>query len=515
MKLRFYPFAATFLLMFSGSFLQNANAIDIPVLTWEQGKSQSVVLGDPTGLGNWDVILKSDSGVIREFKVSRSNAANFKVYTINIPNSLPTGSYTIQTSAPNYPTTMVANVLLIPQSVYEIPRAPIDLLIILSLLSILVSMPSLLRSNDLRFVRVKNYLADIENLIDGKYWHFKEGITINSFEIKRVKSYKLLRPSVFKQLLLIDGSHVYKYKFHAFVILPILSLCLATILFFIENQLKEFTNPLVLIVLAILIIISIFDLYSGVIAGLVYATLTVVFYTQFGIRELAQAILIAIMFVLPAAINLLGVTLISNMNREFKKFWLYSAIGVSSIGSGIMTVISLDSGNFEFLSLIASILLGLYFMARIKVHILSRFIKSITPTDKDVTADLQLVNRVISPLTISSISVTMIMIFYNWSESLAIAIFATIFWSLPLLISIVKFENRLLNYLKKLPRNVYIELLAVASSVIGIFYLSQMLPLLIQDRALLLMTLLALPAIFHSCYVAFAESGRQIEEKVT
>jgi hypothetical protein len=203
------------------------------------------------------------------------------------------------------------------------------------------------------------------------------------------------------------------------------------------------------------------------------------------------------------------------MNREFKKFWLYSAIGVSSIGSGIMTVISLDSGNFEFLSLIASILLGLYFMARIKVHILSRFIKSITPTDKDVTADLQLVNRVISPLTISSISVTMIMIFYNWSESLAIAIFATIFWSLPLLISIVKFENRLLNYLKKLPRNVYIELLAVASSVIGIFYLSQMLPLLIQDRALLLMTLLALPAIFHSCYVAFAESGRQIEEKVT
>jgi len=515
MKLKFYLYVATSLLFLSGQFLGKAHAIDIPVLTWEQGKSQSVVLGDPTGANKWDVILKSDFGVVIEFKVSRSNSADFKVYTINIPNSLPTGSYTIQTSAPNYPTTVVANVLLITQSVYEIPRAPIDLLIILCLLAILICTPSLLRSNNLRFAHIGTNRTDIQNLIDGRYWQFKEGKTLNTMEIKRAKSYNLLRPSVFKQLLLIDASHVYKYKFHAFVILPILSLSLSAILFFIQNQHKDLMKLTGLTIFIVLILISIFDLYAGLIAGMVYSTLSVVFYSQYGVRDLAQAIVISIIFVLPSMINLVGVALVSDMNKETKKSWLYSFIGASSIGSGILIVNSLDSGHFESLPFIASLSLGVYLLAGIKIHMISKFMDSVTPTDENATDAQQLVTRIVSPLTITAISGVMIMIFYNWSESLPVAIFATFFWSMPLLISIVKFENRFLNYLKKLPRNLYIELLVVTFSVIGIFYLSQMLPLLIQDRALLLMSLLALPAIFHAFYVASVESGRQMDEKVT
>jgi len=512
MKLRFNLFVAASLLMFSGLFMGKAHAIDIPVLTWEQGKSQSVVLGDPTGGTSWDVKLKSSSGNIGEFRVSRSNSADFKVYTINIPNNLPVGSYTIQTSALNYPSTIVAKVLLIAQTVYEIPRAPIDLLLILCLLSIIVSTPSLIRSYSLRFVRTENQLSDIENLIDGKYWYLKEGVTFNSFEIKRVESYKLFRPSVFKQILLIDGSHIYKYKFHAFVILPILSICLSAVLFVIQNRINEFMNPLTLIFITILIAISVLDLYSGLVAGLLYVTLTVVFYSQFGVRGLAQAILMAIIFVLPAAINLLGVALFSKVNKEFEKSWLYSLIGASSFGLAIMTAISLESGSFVLLPFIASISIGFYLLARIKVQLFSKFIEPITPIDKTGTIDQQLVARVISPLSISSFFVIIIIVFFNWSESLAIAIFATIFWTLPLLISILRLENRFLKYLKNLPRNLYIELLLVTSSVIGIFYLSEGLPLLIQDRALLLISLLALPAIFHASYVAVAESGRQIDE---
>jgi hypothetical protein len=200
------------------------------------------------------------------------------------------------------------------------------------------------------------------------------------------------------------------------------------------------------------------------------------------------------------------------VNKEFEKSWLYSLIGASSFGLAIMTALSLESGSFGLLPFIASISIGFYLLARIKVQLFSKFIEPITPMDKAGTIDQQLVARVISPLSISSFFVIMIIVFFNWSESLAIAIFATIFWTLPLLISILRLENRFLNYLKNLPRNLYIELLLVTSSVIGIFYLSEGLPLLIQDRALLLISLLALPAIFHASYVAVAESGRQIDE---
>ena len=73
-----------------------AFALDTPLLTWEQGKSQSVVLGGPTAGQAWKVELVSENLNYRaSFSSSRLNKNGFRVYSINLPNQLPQGNYVI------------------------------------------------------------------------------------------------------------------------------------------------------------------------------------------------------------------------------------------------------------------------------------------------------------------------------------------------------------------------------------------------------------------------------------
>jgi hypothetical protein len=73
-----------------------AAAIDIPTLTWERGREQTVTLGGNTEAVFWDIRLTSSTGkTVSTFRRSSPNASKYYVYTADISNSLPVGKYTV------------------------------------------------------------------------------------------------------------------------------------------------------------------------------------------------------------------------------------------------------------------------------------------------------------------------------------------------------------------------------------------------------------------------------------
>ena len=82
---------AVFLFLVTFIFTPLAKATDIPLLTWEKGKSQSVVLGGGSIDNNWKVFLKSSNAELIELTPSISNQAGFIVYSLNVPRDISEG----------------------------------------------------------------------------------------------------------------------------------------------------------------------------------------------------------------------------------------------------------------------------------------------------------------------------------------------------------------------------------------------------------------------------------------
>jgi hypothetical protein len=88
---------AAFLFLATFIFTPLAIAADIPLLTWEKGKSQSVVLGGGNIDNNWKVFLKSSDAKLIELTPSISNQAGFIVYSLNVPRDISEGAYSVIT----------------------------------------------------------------------------------------------------------------------------------------------------------------------------------------------------------------------------------------------------------------------------------------------------------------------------------------------------------------------------------------------------------------------------------
>ena len=88
-------FSGIFVGLFFCFTVPNAQAADIPVLTWERGKVQNVVVGNSLAQGNWHVELDSGTKTLVTFKASTVNAKGFRVYSGELPADLALGEYSI------------------------------------------------------------------------------------------------------------------------------------------------------------------------------------------------------------------------------------------------------------------------------------------------------------------------------------------------------------------------------------------------------------------------------------
>jgi uncharacterized membrane protein YesL len=76
----------------------------------------------------------------------------------------------------------------------------------------------------------------------------------------------------------------------------------------------------------------------------------------------------------------------------------------------------------------------------------------------------------------------------------------------------IKFDSNLFSNFRNWYRSAFIEIAIIFSMIFAIYYVLNSLPLLVQDRSKLMLSILALPVVIHALYVASVESGKLISK---
>jgi hypothetical protein len=128
-----------------------SSAVDIPILTWERGKEQNIVLGGSAVPAKWKLVMTDNNGHSLYFTESKSNKKGFIVYSASLSNNLPLGNYYLEVISPDKTSnSIVSGVNVIEMSDYGITRIPFDLKLLVVYFSILVTLLSIIRRKKYR-----------------------------------------------------------------------------------------------------------------------------------------------------------------------------------------------------------------------------------------------------------------------------------------------------------------------------------------------------------------------------
>ncbi len=129
-----------------------AQAFDIPLLTWERGREQQVVLGGGAYTQKWIVTLEGNGIEPKTFTASQKNDAGYVVYSLFIPADLPTGAYTIVTNGEGSPRTVVAGISLIEEQTNTVATSLFDLTLIIAIFVFLTGIVSTIRARKYSYI---------------------------------------------------------------------------------------------------------------------------------------------------------------------------------------------------------------------------------------------------------------------------------------------------------------------------------------------------------------------------
>lgn len=503
-----FPLALAFGILFPTS----ASALDIPLLTWEQGKSQSVVLGGPTASENWQVSLVAASGASQPFRASNLNDSGFRVYTIDVGSVQAEGRYTVETQGPGSPRNVVSEVLIVPAERYEVPRAPYDLLFILLFLALFMAVAVSIRRVRTKVTSFPNRISDIEGLVSGEDLSTVKRFKANSLESRRVRFVGALPESFLKTLLVADSNFAFSLPVRGFISLPGASIFLGGCLFLSHESSEPFSQVFIL-VLIFLLAISIFDLFSGLVGATTFMALHVALSGSLDIRNGLSAVVLVGVFFFPALFNLAGNLTSSELNPTTRaSYALFTLLGVFYIPCAYLVIKSLRFDVAITAVGVPYLLVSALVLVAVKNKLLSRFLAFGTDSLETRTPETE-IPRLFSNGSILGLFVVLTVLFINWTEEFTISIAAALAWSVPLMLNSIRFEGAFLRKLSPIPRVIWLEVGLVVALVFGLFQLVRTLPYLVQDSSALLLLILALPTAIHSLFVLLVSSSRDQEVK--
>ena len=482
-------FAAIIVSLFS--FPQKAYAEEIPVLTWERGQVQNIVLGQDSSNNSWEIYLKSAEGRVLKSSKSLANSDNFLVYSFAIPSNFPTIGYVVEAKNSEGDTKQVAGVQIVAKTSNEVTRAPLELFLILLGLSI--------------FFYLINFSKNRKVELD----HFSSSNLANSksFEVLQSKIYfqiqKNSKQSLIKALLLEELKLDFKFaKFlNIFGLLGIVGI-----------MFLQFTRENWILGNSILIIAILFIGNLSITYGLILMSLSALFLilnislTKTFAEVLAIFILSSI-FVAPNIYNqfifkILRSQVSKNLNLNFVA--LVSALIAALAGYEMMLLLESLSSNlvFDFYSkeIMALFLLVFFTLKNYVLHENRLNFESFT------------IVRAISPVSSLIVAILIGAIIYIWTTNQILLVIAGGFSFLILSASWLKLKFSLKSRLRQ-PDPLFV--IAVISVVIFSIYLAlKSLPLDVINRSHLNILLIFPIDFLLAAYLLFIKSEpREAETK--
>jgi len=492
-----------------------AQAFDIPLLTWERGREQQVVLGGGAYTQKWIVTLEGNGQPSKTFTASDKNAAGYVVYSLFIPADFPTGAYSIVTNGKGSPRTVVAGVSLIEAQTNTVTSNLFDLTLIIAIFVFLTGIVSTIRARKYTFIpfRSAQVLPRLTDpILDGDE-NFWDRLEMAPYRI-RVQSLLSLRPSLLRFLLIREGEVAHRISTKLYGISPLIGLIAGAVAGIEVGRNGDLASTPMTIFIAVAAI-AIFDAFAGVAATLGFWAIQLFSGNITSLRDVLIALAVGIAWVGP---SLFAALLRETINRDFE---VKSNRGADSVKFlGVIGSSLVGAGVFYFgHALINSVIytdhalrsLTIVHVAIVAAMLLVRgFSDAIVLARSEITESRDesfVIARVSSPVTAFTVLAINFAFLYIWTASSARAFFVAALFALPYFLIFIRFNK--VSFLKtsRIPRNILLESALISAIAFIVFRQISLKPLLLDQRADLLLLLAGIAPVIHAIYSAIYSSN--------
>jgi hypothetical protein len=475
-----------------------SGASDIPLLSWERGKEQNIVLGGYTNQSDWIIQLVSENQKPLKFSRSTANKDGYFVYSLFLPNDFPEGAYRVESIGSSGKPTVVAGVQVVALLYFDIIRVPIQLLFLLTVLIFLISTLSTLR---MRRYEKMFYLRSKSEV--------RLSPAIASFYRLRRSSVSGVQQSLFKHVIKKEGELLHKLSPGFWAILPVVTFIFGSYIGIAAgSQLGIPDIPIILFVLAA--VIGVFDPYSGFTAAIGFSILQTMQGHISSLRAVGALVAIALSWLSPGLISSIYREMIAKdllpkaLKRTLPSIFA-SFFGAAVFYSSELLLASLldRTGPIVNSRIDLPITIGVTVLIkeRLEEYVDRRYL--LMKADIEVKA-IRL-SRIISPRAMGVLALFFAGVSYIWTESFLFGVVTAVMFTLPLVLLQVRFASPVINSLGKLPRSILIESTIVASVSCAIFAYIQNAPFEVIQKGKLIILGAAVPLIIHAIYSSLSD----------
>ena len=508
-----------------------ASALDIPLLTWERGKEQNIILGGQTQAAHWNLTLVGSNSKPLRFSASIPNAKGFIVYSVTLPLDLTLGAYSIQASAPGNASSIVAGVRVTDRNYYSISQIPTDLRLLVILYAILISSFSVIRGRKYRKLSFKRDLhrigldpfeeaitEDLDVSSKGRVLDWVE--PLYRFRQRRISS---LDASFMKFIAMKDGEALHKLSPNAWAFSPFIGILLG-VFTALKIQGHSAIPVIPIWTLILLAVLGSFDAIFGMAASIGFAAIQIGFGDINSIRSLLILIaftflwygpsMLASMYLLTLPKDFSSFAKLSNRIRLLITYSTSALLGsITVILSAILTdslVINQQGSKIARFPLAIMVLVSVLIKNFVEWFIeRNRQSKSMAIESKIEELELA---RAISPGFAFTFTVLILGLIYVWTQSWSPTLIGTALIGAPLFLLFMAFPEFASKRIPKVERNVILEVLVVGILTTITYLLIQLLPMGVIQKSKTFILLGVIPVLLHAIYSVLIASSERVEE---
>jgi len=487
-----------FVLITFGVGAPASSAADIPLLTWERGKEQNIVMGNTDIPSTWTIKLVGDRYQPLTFRVSTKGTDGTIVYSVQLPGDMPIGIFSVQVfDTEGQLSTIVAGVDVIELQTFEVISIPTPLKFLLLSMVFLIVGVTTLRSKkyaNLSYVHHRSLIEEGTLMYDARF-----PTALYKFYTLRAKSFDSLKLTLFRFLLSRDSEFLHRLSPLAWTLLPGVAFVLGAIASLITGE----NMPNVPIaVLLILVLIGLIDALSGFYVAAGFISLQIVLGQVTNLSQLLAVVAISLSWILIGIIaDLFYLTTLKDFNSKGNsENRIISLFLASSLAGALFIFFQALADSFSVtlreesrVINILGILVGLMFMVRtsFREKLDSRELERVKTVNYSIT-------RIFSGLFALIMWAIFALSAYSWSQSLSTSLISASVFSVPHFALVVRFAQPEIKLLDKWRRNIYLEISVILALTYGLFEFVARLPYPIVQRSQIYLIIAFIPAILHS-----------------
>lgn len=483
-----------------------SSASDIPLLTWERGKEQSIVLGGSSVPASWSIQLIGKDSAPLIFTKSSTNAKGYVVYSVPLPNDFPVGYYSVEVFGKGTEGgSIVAGVNVTAMLVYQITQIPSDLRNLLLWLVFVVTAFSVIRCRkyaNLEYMREQNLVESDQLVADSRF----PTLMYRAYKLREA-GFQELKPSLFRYLIKRDGHFSHKFSPVGWTALPALGVAIG----FVAGFLTHTPLPnMPVYLLAGMALIGLIDVYSGVFTIFAFSAAQIMLGHVTTVRSVlvlaiiglavAFSALIADFLLLASRHDFSLKTENPAMSRKIQLMIIpngavagFFFFFLNRLADSLSTTVRSSNSQLITLSIAIGVLFILKHLAsdRMDVKIAQKLGVVLVSESFEIVS-------LITPVVVFAVAIFCTSIVYVWTESISAALIPGLIMTLPVALLVVRFRRPTIALLAKWPRNIYIEAGIITAACFGVQWLIQRTPNEVIHKSEILLAIGFLPVLFHS-----------------